>query len=169
LDGAYVVEIEPITDKRGFFARTFCEKEFTEQGIAGRFVQCNVAWNKARGTLRGMHYQVAPHAEAKLVRCTRGSVYDVIIDLRPASSTYCSWTAIELDPQCNKMAYIPEGCAHGYQTLEPDTEVSYWMSNVYVPAAQRAVRWNDPAFGIRWPISDPILSEADRSWPDFSI
>ncbi|UCG59801.1 MAG: dTDP-4-dehydrorhamnose 3,5-epimerase [Phycisphaerales bacterium] len=169
LDGAYIIEVEPITDERGSFARIFCEKEFAEKGLQGRFVQCNVAWNKAKGTLRGMHYQVAPHAEVKIVRCTRGVIHDVIVDLRPASSTYCKWTAVELDPWCNRMVYVPDGFAHGYQTLAPDTEVFYWMSAFYVPSAQRAVRWNDPVFGIKWPISDPKLSNRDRSLPDFEV
>jgi len=116
-----------------------------------------------------MHYQIAPHAEVKMVRCTRGAVYDVIIDLRPNSPTYCKWTAVELTPRNNKLLYIPERFAHGYLTLEADTEVSYWMSNFYLPNAQRGVRWNDLAFSIRWPIPDPILSEKDRSYSDFEL
>jgi len=167
LGGAYIIEFEPISDERGFFARTFCEKEFIRKDLTGHFVQCNIAWNKAKGTLRGMHYQIGPHAEVKLVRCTCGAIYDVIIDLRPESPTYCKWTAVELTSKCNKMLYVPVGFAHGYQTLEPHTEVSYWMSNFYKASAQRAVRWNDPAFGIYWSISNPVLSEKDLSHPNF--
>lgn len=172
LKAAYVIEFEPINDHRGFFARTFCQKEFEKKGLVGNFVQCNVAWNKAKGTLRGMHWQAAPYSEVKLVRCSRGAIYDVIIDLRPESTTYCKWVAVELTSDNKKMLYVPEGFAHGYQTLEPDTEVSYLVSSFYTPEAQRAVRWNDPAFGIRWPVlgpevPEPILSEKDRSHADF--
>ncbi|MBA7705193.1 dTDP-4-dehydrorhamnose 3,5-epimerase [subsurface metagenome] len=167
LNDAYIIEFESIVDNRGFFARTFCEKEFRKKGLTSHFVQCNIAWSNAKSTLRGMHYQIAPHSEVKMVRCTRGAIYDVIIDLRPDSPTYCKWSAVELTPNDNKMLYVPEGFAHGYQTLEPDTEVSYWMSNFYSPDAQRGIRWNDPAFGIHWPIPDPILSEKDLSYPDF--
>ncbi|MHC4396289.1 MAG: dTDP-4-dehydrorhamnose 3,5-epimerase [Planctomycetota bacterium] len=167
IDGAYIITLEPVIDERGFFARTFCEKEFKEKGLASNFVQCSIAWSKARGTLRGMHYQIAPYAEVKLVRCTRGAVYDVVIDLRPGSPSYCQWIAVELAPKDNRMLYVPKGFAHGYQTLKPDTEVSYWMSVFYMPSAQRCVRWNDPAFDIHWPISKPILSERDRLCSDF--
>lgn len=167
LKGAYVIELEPIIDQRGFFARSFCQKEFQERGLVSHFVQCNIAWNKGKGTLRGLHYQIAPYAEIKLIRCTCGATYDVIIDLRPESPTYCKWAAVELTPANKKMLYVPEGFAHGYQTLKPNTEVSYWMSNFYLPDAQRGVRWNDPTFAIRWPFPDPILSENDRSLPDF--
>lgn len=167
LDGAYIIELEPVLDERGFFARTFCEQEFEKNRLTSRFVQCNVVWSEVKGTLRGMHYQVAPYAEVKIVRCTRGAIYDVIIDLRPDSQTRIKWTAVELTSVCNKMLYVPEGFAHGYQTLEPDTEVSYWMSSFYSPDAQRGVRWDDPAFGILWPTPNPILSEKDRSYPDF--
>lgn len=167
LDGAYIIELEPAIDERGFFARIFCEKEFRKRGLTSHFVQCNIAWSKSKGTIRGMHYQIAPHAEAKLVRCTRGAIYDVVIDLRPESSTYCKWTAVELTPMSEKMQYVQEGFAHGYQTLEPNTEVSYWMSNFYMPSVQVGVRWNDPSFGIHWPILNPILSEKDQSHQDF--
>ena len=168
LNGAYIIELEPILDERGFFARTFCEKEFRQKGLISHFIQCNIAWSKTAGILRGMHYQIAPHAEVKVVRCTRGAIYDVIIDLRPNSPTYCKWAAVELTPRCNKMLYVPEGFAHGYQTMEPDTEVSYWMSNFYHPASQHGIRWDDPSFDIDWPISNPILSEKDRSYPVFT-
>jgi len=167
LSGAYIIELEPIIDERGFFARTFCEEELSNRGLISHFVQCNIAWSKAKGTLRGMHYQVPPHSEVKIVRCTGGSIYDVIIDLRPNSPTNCKWVAVELRPKDNKMLYVPGGLAHGYQTLESDTEVSYWMSDFYSSDTQRGVRWNDPAFAIDWPISDIILSEEDRFHPDF--
>lgn len=169
LDGALIVEIEPVADERGSFARTFCEREFSEQGLTSHFVQCSVAWNKAKGTLRGMHYQVAPHMEVKLVRCGHGAIYDVVIDLRRESATYGQWFATELSSVGNKLLYIPEGCAHGYQTLEPDSEVAYWISAFYTPSAQRGIRWNDPAFGINWPLADPVLSERDRSHDDFEL
>jgi dTDP-4-dehydrorhamnose 3,5-epimerase len=167
LEGSYIIELEPVTDGRGFFARTFCAKEFRKMGLASHFVQCNIAWSKAKGTLRGMHYQIAPHADVKIVRCTCGAIYDVIIDLRLQSPTYCKWAAVELTPSSKMMLYIPDGFAHGYQTLEQDTEISYWMSNFYNPSAQRSVRWNDSAFGIHWPLPNPILSEKDRLYPDF--
>ncbi len=167
LEGSYIIELEPVTDERGFFARTFCAKEFKEMDLASHFVQCNIAWSKAKGTLRGMHYQIAPHADVKIVRCTCGAIYDVIIDFRPHSPTYCKWASVELTPASKTMLYVPDGFAHGYQTLEQDTEVSYWMSNFYNPSAQRGVRWNDPAFSIQWPLPNPILSENDRSYPDF--
>jgi dTDP-4-dehydrorhamnose 3,5-epimerase len=169
LEGSYIIKIEPAMDERGFFARTFCAKEFRKMGLASHFVQCNTAWSKAKGTLRGMHYQIAPHAEVKIVRCTCGAIYDVIIDLRLHSPTYCKWAAVELTPASKMMLYVPDGFAHGYQTLEPFTEVSYWMSNFYNHSAQRSVRWNDPTFGIHWPIHNPILSKKDRSYPDFKL
>ncbi|MHC4572982.1 MAG: dTDP-4-dehydrorhamnose 3,5-epimerase, partial [Planctomycetota bacterium] len=158
LKGAYIIELDPTNDERGFFARIFCEREFAREGLQNHFVQCSIAWSRARGTLRGMHYQIGPHPEVKMVRCTRGAIYDVIIDLHPGSPTYCKWAAVELVPASSKMLYLPGGFAHGYQTLRPDTEVSYWMSEFYTASAQRGVRWNDPAFDIRWPIADPILS-----------
>lgn len=169
LAGAFVIELEPHHDHRGFFARTFCEREFAEHGLVAHFVQCNIAWNKEKGTLRGMHYQTPPHAEAKIIRCTRGAIYDVIVDIRPGSATLGRWIAVELTPQNGWMLYVPEGFAHGYQTLVPDTEVSYWMSAYPDPAAERGVRWNDPVLGIRWPLPSPILSDRDRSHPDFRL
>jgi dTDP-4-dehydrorhamnose 3,5-epimerase len=155
-------------DERGFFARSWCEAEFREQGLNSRLVQCSVSFNLRRGTLRGMHYQRAPHAEAKLVRCTRGAVLDAMIDLRPESPTYKQWFAQELSAQNRLMLYIPEGCAHGFQTLEDETEVFYQLSAGYTPASERGVRWNDPAFGITWPVTDGvIINERDRTYPDF--
>ncbi len=167
LPGAFIVELEPRSDARGFFARQFCENEFEEQGLIGRVAQCNVSWNKRAGTLRGMHYQLEPYAETKLVRCTRGGLYDVMIDLRPDSPTYCEWFGVELTAHNRKMVYVPRGFAHGYQALEPDTEALYMASEFYTPTHERAVRWNDPAFNIRWPLADPILSDKDRSHPDY--
>jgi len=164
LKGAYIIEIEPIQDVRGFFARSFCQEEFMEHGLNKSIVQCNMSFNKKRGTLRGMHYQVAPHEEAKLVRCTKGSVYDVIIDLRPASPTYCQWVSVELSAENHRMLYIPEGFAHGFQTLEDNTEVFYQMSEFYHPESARGVRWDDPAFGIEWPVAVNMISLKDISY-----
>lgn len=167
LKDAYVIEPERLEDERGFFARTFCEHEFAAHGLCTRFVQCNISFNKRKGTIRGMHYQVAPHAEAKLVRCTMGAIYDVIIDLRPGSPTFAQWVAVELTAQNRRMVYVPEGLAHGFQTLEDNTEVFYQMSEFYHPECARGVRWNDPAFGIKWPLTPVIISARDQSYPDF--
>lgn len=164
LKGSYLIEIEPIEDERGFFARTFCRKEFEAQGIQFNIVQCNTSYNKKRGTLRGMHYQVKPHEEAKLVRCTRGAVYDVLIDLRPDSPTFKQWNAVELSPENRQLLFVPKGVAHGFQTLEDNTELMYQMSEYYHPEVARGVRWNDPTFGIMWPLSSPVLSDRDRSY-----
>ncbi len=166
--GAYLIEIDPIVDERGFFARSFCAKEFEKYGLNPFIAQCNISYNEKKGTLRGMHYQVAPHEEAKLVRCTRGAIYDVIIDLRPDSSTFKQWMSIELTGNNRQMLYIPEGIAHGYLTLEDHTEIVYQMSEVYHPECARGVRWNDPAFGIQWPLSKLILSDRDLSYHDFA-
>jgi len=167
LRGAYVVEIEPLADERGFFARSWCEREFAEHGLSGELVQCNISYNRAKGTLRGMHYQAAPHEEVKLVRCTQGAIYDVLVDLRPDSPTYRSWIAYELTAANRRMLYVPAGLAHGFQTLKDDSEVFYQMSVFYHPPSARGVRWNDPAFGIEWPIAAPVLSPKDAAYPDF--
>lgn len=167
LAGAYVVELERLEDERGFFARTFCRDEFTAHGLSSVFVQCNVSFNLRRGALRGMHYQEKPHEEAKLVRCTRGAVYDVIVDIRKDSPTYKRWIAVELAADQDRMLYIPEGFAHGFQTLEDGSEVFYQMSEMYHPECARGLRWNDPAIGIRWPLPDPIVSERDARYADF--
>ena len=151
LKGAFVLEPERQEDERGFFARTFCQKEFEAHGLNPRLVQCNISFNKKKGTLRGMHYQAAPYEEAKLVRCTMGAIYDVIIDLRPQSPTYKQWIAEELSAENRKMLYIPGGFAHGFQTLEDNTEVFYQMSGYYAPEHATGVRWDDPTFGIKWP------------------
>jgi dTDP-4-dehydrorhamnose 3,5-epimerase len=168
LRDAWVVDIAPIEDERGFFARSFCGREFSEHGLNPRVVQCNVSFNRRRGTLRGMHYQAAPHEEAKLVRCTQGAVWDVMVDLRPASPTFKRWHGVELSAANRRAFYVPEGVAHGFQTLSEDAEVLYQMTAAFVPEAARGVRWNDPAFAIRWPIADPFMSERDRAFPLFA-
>jgi len=167
LPGAFVIEQERHADERGFFARTFCREEFTERGMNPHVAQCNVSFNKRRGTLRGMHYQVQPLAEAKLVRCTSGAIFDVIIDLRDSSATFCQHVAIELCARSSNMLYIPEGFAHGFQTLEDNTEVFYQMSQPYAAECARGVRWNDPSFAVEWPSADRIILERDRNYPDF--
>jgi dTDP-4-dehydrorhamnose 3,5-epimerase len=167
LSGAFLLEIEPIEDDRGFFARTFCRHEFERRALDPGVAQCNLSFNRRQGTLRGMHYQSPPNAEAKLVRCVRGAAYDVILDLRPTSPTYCRWVTVVLTPNDYRLLYIPHGIAHGFQTLQDQTELFYQMSEFYAPSCARGVRWNDPAFGIEWPYPDPILSEQDRSYPDF--
>jgi dTDP-4-dehydrorhamnose 3,5-epimerase len=165
--GVWIVDPEPHTDERGFFARTWCAREFAERGLSARFVQASVSHNPRRGTLRGLHYQAAPHAEAKLVRCTRGAVYDVALDLRPGSPTYRRHVAVVLDARSHRALYIPEGCAHGFQTLEDDTDVLYQMSAFHAPEAARGVRWDDPAFAIPWPAAERLISARDRAYPDF--
>jgi dTDP-4-dehydrorhamnose 3,5-epimerase len=166
LSGAYLVEPEPIHDERGFFARTWCADEFKTRGLSTKLAQCGISFNRRRGTLRGMHYQAEPYAEAKLVRCSAGAIYDVIVDLRQGSATYRQWLAVELTAENHKMIYIPEGFAHGFQTLADESEVSYQISEPYVSECARGVRWNDPVFRIEWPIADPIISDRDRNFPD---
>jgi dTDP-4-dehydrorhamnose 3,5-epimerase len=167
LSGAFVVELDLLADERGHFARTFDVAEFAEHGLDPAVVQCNTSFNTRRGTLRGMHYQADPDGEAKLVRCTRGSIYDVAVDLRPDSGSRGRWFGAELSASNGRMLYIPTGMAHGFQTLEDGTEVHYQMSHHYVPEAARGVRFDDPAFGIEWPLPDPIVSERDRQYADF--
>jgi dTDP-4-dehydrorhamnose 3,5-epimerase len=166
LSGAYLIELEPVSDERGFFARAWDFQEFQQLGLNPKLAQCSISTNTRRGTLRGMHYQAAPHAEAKLVRCTAGAIYDVIVDLRPASPSYCEWFAAELTSANHKMIFVPEGFAHGFQTLVDASEVFYQISENYRPELARGVRWNDPAFGIEWPISDPIISARDQAFAD---
>jgi dTDP-4-dehydrorhamnose 3,5-epimerase len=168
LEGAYIIELEPFADERGYFARTFCRNEFEAHGLNPCVAQCNVSFNRKRGILRGMHYQDAPFWEVKVVRCTRGSIYDVIIDLRPDSDTFKKHFGAELSAANSKQMYVPEGFAHGFQVLEDDSEVFYQMSQFYSPDHARGVRWNDPAFGIQWPVPDPIMIDRDSSYPDFS-
>lgn len=167
LCGAFVVEPERHEDERGFFARTWCRREFEARGLDAGLAQCDISYNRKRGTLRGMHYQNPPHAEAKLVRCTRGAVYDVIIDLRPGSPTSGRWVAAELTETNRRMLYVPQGFAHGFQTLEDDTEVAYQVSEFYHPEAARCVRWDDPAFRISWPLEVTVIAPRDRDCPDF--
>ena len=167
LPGATVVELERREDERGFFARSFCQREFEAQGLESCVAQCNVSFNRRRGTLRGLHWQTAPHGETKLVRVTRGVLWDVIVDLRPDSPAYCRWFGVELSAENRRALYIPQGVAHGFQTLVDDVEVFYQMSTFYVPDAQRGARWDDPVFGIEWPIRPPFLSDRDAACPDF--
>jgi dTDP-4-dehydrorhamnose 3,5-epimerase len=168
LPGAYIVDIEPHQDDRGFFARTWCQREFEQHGLKPNLAQCSISFNKRKGTLRGMHYQAAPHAEAKLIRCTAGAIFDVIIDLRPESPTFTRHIAVVLSAENHRMLYVPEGCAHGFQTLADNTEVFYQMSEFYAPEYARGVRWNDPLFAIAWPHDDRIIIERDQLYPDFS-
>jgi dTDP-4-dehydrorhamnose 3,5-epimerase len=168
LPGVYVVDLEPIEDERGFFARTWCQEEFAALGLDGNLAQCNISYNRLRGTLRGMHYQAEPHGEAKLVRCSRGAIYDVAVDLRPGSPAYLKHLGVELSADNRRALFIPAGLAHGFQTLTSDSEVFYQMSCAYVPGAGRGVRWNDPAFGIAWPDDERTISDRDKTWPDFA-
>jgi len=167
LPGAFVVDVERHEDERGFFARSWCTQEFRDRGLNPCVVQCNISWNRIKATLRGMHYQATPHAEVKLVRCTRGSVYDVIVDLRERSPTYLGHVGVELSADSHRALYIPDGFAHGFMTLEDDTEVFYQMSALYEPSAAKGVRWNDPAFGIHWPLPVSMISSRDRDYADF--
>jgi dTDP-4-dehydrorhamnose 3,5-epimerase len=169
LAGAYVIEVDRLEDERGWFARTFDADLFARHGLEPAVVQCNVSYNRRRGTLRGLHLQADPHGEAKLVRCTRGAVHDVIVDVRPGSPTRHEWFAVELSARNARALYVPVGLAHGFQTLEDHTEVAYQMSQRYVAEAASGVRWDDPAFGIRWPDPPPggrIISERDRAFAD---
>jgi len=167
LGGAFVIEVQAFEDERGFFGRTFCRHEFSMHGLNVTIAQCNTSFNRHSGTLRGMHYQLAPHGEDKLVRCTRGKLYDVIVDLRRESRTFKQWFAIELTAENRLMLYVPKGVAHGFLTLEDNTEIHYQMSEFYHPESAGGVRWNDPAFNIQWPESQPILADRDRNWPDY--
>ena len=168
IGGVWVVEPERFADERGFFARTWDTREFADHGLNGRLVQCSVSFNVRRGTLRGLHYQAAPHEEAKLVRCTSGAVYDVAVDLRAGSETLGRWVGVELSPQNRLALYVPEGCAHGFLTLADGSEVAYQMSEFHFPDASRGVRYDDPAFAINWPGDVLVVNERDRSYPDFT-
>ncbi|WP_319406001.1 dTDP-4-dehydrorhamnose 3,5-epimerase [uncultured Desulfosarcina sp.] len=167
LKGAFIIELEALRDERGFFARTWCKREFEAHGLDPNLVQCNLSVNIKRGTLRGMHHQKAPHEEAKLVRCTAGAIYDVIIDVRPDSPTFKQWLSIELSAENRKMLFIPKGFSHGFLTVADNTEVFYQMSDFYDPACATGIRWNDPAFKIGWPEEIKIISEKDMHYPDF--
>jgi dTDP-4-dehydrorhamnose 3,5-epimerase len=165
LAGAWVIELEELADERGFFARSFCRDEFGAHGLDPAVAQCNVSFNRRRGTLRGLHYQAEPHAESKLVRCTRGAIWDIIVDLRPGSATGRRWYAAELTADNRRALYAPAGFAHGFQTLADDSEVLYQMSEFYHAELARGVRWSDPALAIPWPVPQPIVSERDRALP----
>jgi dTDP-4-dehydrorhamnose 3,5-epimerase len=167
LHGVFEVRPQFKSDERGFFARTWCRQEFEDAGLDPALVQCSISFNRRKGTLRGMHYQAAPYAESKLVRCTMGAIYDVILDLRIESPTFKQWTALVLAATNRHMAYVPEGCAHGFLTLEDDTEVFYQMSEFYDAESARGIRWNDPAFRIDWPVPVEVLSERDRTYANF--
>jgi dTDP-4-dehydrorhamnose 3,5-epimerase len=168
LRGVMEVRLNRIADERGFFARSWCRDEFEKAGLNAQLAQCSISFNPRKGTLRGMHYQVPPHAEAKLVRCTMGAVYDVILDLRAESQTYKKSVGVMLTAENRNMVYIPEGCAHGFLTLEDNCEIFYQISEFYSPEAARGVRWNDPAFGIAWPAAPQLISDRDRNYPDFA-
>jgi len=167
LSGAYRIELDRIEDERGFFARSFCQDEFAKQGLISSFVQCNISFNLQKGTLRGMHYQIEPYPETKLVRCTQGAVYDVIIDLRPESATFKKWVGVELSAKNRAMLYIPAGFAHGFQTLTDNAELFYQMAEFYHPECGRGVRWDDEAFQIEWPLEPTTISERDQSFLSF--
>lgn len=167
LAGVLVTSLQKIEDDRGFFARTFCEQEFAAAGADIHLVQTNVSGNARKGTLRGLHFQADPRPDKKLVTCTRGAIFDVAVDLRPASPTYCRWFGLELSAENRKGLYIPPGCAHGFITLQDDTDVNYLMGEYFVPELARGARWNDPVFGIQWPIAPAIMNERDATYPDW--
>lgn len=166
--GAYLIEPERQADRRGFFARTYCRHELIDRGLEPTIVQCNISVNRLKGTVRGMHFQAAPHEETKLVRCTAGAIHDVLLDLRPDSPTFKRHVAVELNRENRLSLYIPAGIAHGFQSLEDDTEVFYQMSELYQPSAARGVRWNDPAFAILWPLPVAVIADRDLAFPDFA-
>jgi dTDP-4-dehydrorhamnose 3,5-epimerase len=166
LPGAFVIDLEQKQDERGFFARVWCEEELAAHGLNAQIAQASISYNRCRGTLRGLHYRVAPHAETRLVRCVRGAMFDVIVDLRPTSVNYLRWFSVVLTSDNRKSLYVPEGFAHGFQTLEDETEVLYLMSKAHTPEAERGVRWDDRALGVVWPHAESrIISEKDRNWP----
>jgi dTDP-4-dehydrorhamnose 3,5-epimerase len=167
LAGVFEVSLDLKPDERGFFARTWCQEELENQRLVARLAQCSISFNLRKGTLRGMHYQASPHEETKLVRCTQGSIYDVVVDLRSDSATFRQWAGVVLSAANRNMMYVPEGCGHGFLTLEDETEVSYHISEFYHPELSRGVRWDDPAFQIVWPGTVEVLSDRDRSYPDF--
>ena len=167
LKGAFIIDVKRLEDERGFFGRSYCENEFKEHGLNTNVVQANVSHNKIKGTVRGMHMQLAPFEESKLVRCTRGAIYDVIIDLRENSETYKQWIGVELTADSFRMLFVPEGFAHGFITLEDNTDVTYQVTQFYTPGSERGFRWDDPAFNIQWPIEPVLISEKDKSHPFF--
>ena len=167
ISGVFEIQLEPKLDERGFFARSWCRKEFGDLGLDFNLVQCNISYSTQRGTLRGMHYQAAPFPESKIVRCTQGAIYDVVLDLRPESATFRDWFAVTLTAENRNMVYVPKGCAHGFLTLQEETEVFYQMSEFYNAESARGVRWDDPAFRIVWPEKVEVVSDRDRTYPDF--
>lgn len=167
IPGAWIIDVTAIHDSRGLFAMTWLPEEFRAHGIDPALAQCNLAFNHQRGTLRGMHFQLAPHAQAKVIRCTRGALLDVIVDLRPGSPAYCQWDDVELTADNRRMLYMPPGIAHGYLTLADETEAYYHASAPWAPTAESGVRWNDPAFGIGWPSAPLVISDKDARWPDY--
>jgi dTDP-4-dehydrorhamnose 3,5-epimerase len=168
LAGAYLVEIAKIGDERGFFGRSWCQREMAEHGLDSAIAQINTSFSRHRGTLRGLHFQVAPYQESKLIRCTRGAIFDVIVDLRPHSATRGQWYGAELTADNHLALYSPKGFAQGFITLQDDTEITYIASEPYAPGKDRGVRWDDPQFGIRWPLQPLAMSDKDRQWPDFT-
>jgi dTDP-4-dehydrorhamnose 3,5-epimerase len=168
LSGAYLIDLEPHSDERGFFARAWCAQEFEAHGLNSRLAQVNLSYNKKQGTLRGMHYQVRPYAETKLLRCTRGAIWDVIVDLRPGSATFHQWVGAELTADNRRMLFVPEDFAHGYLTLSDESEVMYQVSEFYTPNAERGLRWDDPALAIEWPAAVQVISDKDAHWPHLS-
>ncbi len=167
ISGVFEIHLEPKVDERGFFARSWCRREFGDHGLDANLVQCSISHSTQRGTLRGMHYQTAPFPETKIVRCTQGAIYDVVLDLRPDSATFRDWLAVILTAENRNMVYVPKGCAHGFLTLQDETEVFYQMSEFYNEESARGVRWDDPAFRIGWPEKVEVMSERDRTYPDF--
>ncbi len=167
LKGSFIIELEKVEDERGFFARSWDKKIFEEHGLNSKLVQCNISFNKKKGTLRGLHYQIPPYEEAKLVRCTKGKAFEVMIDLRQKSQTFLQWTGFELDSETYKMLYVPEGFALGIQTLEDNTELFYQMSQIYMPQYSRGILWNDEMFGIVWPLKPTVISKKDSSYIPF--
>ncbi len=169
IPGAFVIDVKRIEDERGFFGRAFCQKEMKEHGLNEVVAQTNLSSNRKKGTLRGLHYQTAPHEESKLVRCTRGSLFDVLVDLREGSPTFCQWFGVTLTADSFTMLYVPEGCAHGFLTLEDNTDIMYQVSTFYAPESEKGLLWNDPAFNIEWPFEPAVISDKDRNQPAFNL
>lgn len=168
IQDAYLVQVDPVEDERGIFARAWDKQAFDEQGLQSDYVQANISQTDLKGTIRGLHYQEPPYEEAKLLRCTRGEIWDVMVDLRRSSPTFLQWEGVRISALQYHMVYIPEGCAHGFQTLRDDSEVFYFTSATYAPNAEMGIRYDDPSIGIRWPVSITRVSEKDRSWPDYT-
>lgn len=169
LKDVFVIEPETLEDSRGFFARVWDRTQFSNNKLSSRLVQCSISFSKKKGTIRGIHYQLPPYEETKIIRCTRGKIYDVVVDLRPRSKTFKEWFSAVLDYKNHKMIYVPKGCAHGFQTLENNTEVFYQMSQVHNLVSERGLRWNDPTFNIKWPLRNTIISEKDRKWENYEL